>query len=234
MAPPTPASAAWSESDIDLDALLAAEPLAKFPGEEKGAEKPSEAAEIPVIESLDDDIVADLEPVEEIEAVEAVEAVEEEPIAEAEPVLEAMDDDIVAEAEPVEEIEEIAEIAEIAEEPAVEHVPIHHLEAPLPVLGAEASEELVEAVEEIDAVEELEPVEEPLTAEAVDAELDALFADEPPALDESPSRGPAKKTDRDIDLATLRRDNVVAPAMPTDEEIVEDVFLFEDDPPAKK
>jgi hypothetical protein len=211
--PPTPASARKADSDIDLDALLANEPLAKFPGEsdESTPTMVADEAVEPIIESLDDDIVADLEVAETVA----------EPVAFAEPVIESLDDEVIVEAESVEP----------------EHAPIHHLEAPLPLLGAEAPEELVEAVEEIDAVEELhEPAtHEALDAEALDAEFASLFAEEPTALADPPTRGTAKPTDREIDLDDVHpHDGAVAPAVPMDEEVIEDVFMFEDEPPAKK
>ena len=215
VAPPTPVVAKKDDSDIDLEALLAAESLATFPGEH-GDPLANAASAEPIIESLDDDVVDDFEVVEAVE----------EPAEFAEPAIESLEDDIIAEAEPVE-----AEPVE-AEHVEAEHAPIHHLEAPLPLLGAEAPEELVEAVEEIDAVEE---VDESPTVETIDAEFEALFAEEPPTLADPPARAAAKLTDREIDLASIdSHDTTVAPAVPLDEEVIEDVFMFEDEPPAKK
>ena len=85
VAPPTPTAAKKDDSDFDPRRLLAAEPLAKFPGETEESAPTPVAAE-PIIESLDDDIVADLDVAE----------VAEEPVTVAEPVIEAEE---IAEAE---------------------------------------------------------------------------------------------------------------------------------------
>ena len=86
-------------------------------------------------------------------------------------------------------------------------------------------------MEEIDAVDDIHE----LATEKMDPEFAALFAEEASALNDPPTRGVAKPTDREIDLGKVHPyEGAVAPAVPMDEEVVEDVFMFEDDPPAKK